>query len=748
MNESDLLVLVEQEEANCLSAYTGVLAEQRRKALQYYYGQPYGNEVDGRSQVVTTEVKDAIEGILPHLMAIFTSSDEVVRFEPQNPDDEAKAQQATDYVNYVFSRLNNGFLALYCLFKDALLGKNGFSKVYWEDYEDQQKETYEGLTDLEYQSLCQDPELELIEESERPDDSAPPELRMLAEQGLMPQPMLHDATFRRSRKYGKVCIDPIPPEELLISRETPNDLTKARFVEHRTLKTISEIRKMGFDIPDDIPDYAPNADFNLERVERNKFDDALSYRVDQASNDPSTRRVWLCEAYLFVDYDGDGIAEFRKVTKVGKTVLDNVEFDSLPIIGGPAIPMPHKHFGLSIFDLVGDIQLIKSTITRQLLDNAYVANNGRIAVLDGMVNMDDLLTSRPNGVVRMKALGALQRIEQPVLGQSFFNLLEYFDRVKTNRVGARDFGDAVDPNALNAKAHTAELVTNAAQERINLMARILAEGPVKQLFYKILELVSKHQQKPSMAKLRGQWVQVDPRDWKNRFDMTVTVGLGTGSQAMTMQGAMQILTVQQGMLAAGLANRTVTEKNIYNAAHKLGKAVFPKDADALFTDPTTQPPPQPQPNPDLIKLQLQKEKQDMAAQQKDQKMQLDAFLEQMRQKLEADKVKFEAMVDSVSQSKDHQVDMAKEVLKIANENRQLVLDHLSAIKQAADQSQHEKQLVLMQGQVDSMLQAQQAMHDRIAQLQDQVHESAMVEKEIVRDQKTGRATGVRPKKKS
>src|SRR6185503_7026803 len=182
-------------------------------------------------------------------------------------------------------------------------------------------------------------------------------------------------------------------EEVLISRETPNDLKKAQFVEHRTQKTISQVRQMGYDVADDVADFS-SADTTLERVERLKFDDAMADRKDETP-DPASRKVWLCECYLWVDYDGDGIQEYRKVTKIGKTLLDNVEFDSLPIIGGSAILMPHKHYGLSIFDLVGDIQLIKSTITRQLLNNAYVANNGRMAVLDGMVNMDDLLTVRP-----------------------------------------------------------------------------------------------------------------------------------------------------------------------------------------------------------------------------------------------------------------------------------------------------------------------------------------------------------------
>src|SRR6185503_14382893 len=174
MTNDDLIALLEKEEANCISSTSGALAEQRREAMQDYYGQPYGNEVEGRSQVVTTEVKDAVEGILPSLMAIFTSSDEIVRFEAQNPNDDAAAQQATDYINYKFSRTNNGFLALYCLFKDALLQKNGYVKVYWEEYDDNTKETYEDLSDLEFMSLQQDEELELVEHSSEPDYEAQP----------------------------------------------------------------------------------------------------------------------------------------------------------------------------------------------------------------------------------------------------------------------------------------------------------------------------------------------------------------------------------------------------------------------------------------------------------------------------------------------------------------------------------------------------------------------------------------------
>lgn len=742
MTEAELISLIESEEANCISSTTGLLAEQRRKAMQYYYGQPYGNEVEGRSQVVTTEVKDTVEEIMPALMDIFTSSDEIVRCDPQNPDDDAAASQATDYYNYIFSRVNNGFISLYCLFKDALLQKNGYVKVYWEDYEDNQKETYEGLNDLEFLSLKNDEELELVEHSSEPDYESQPI------PGPDGQPVLaqrHDAVFRRTKKYGKICIDPVPPEEVLIARETPNDLKKSGFVEHRTQKTISQVRKMGYDVPDDIADFT-SADNNMERVERLKFDDAIADQRDD-SPDPASRKVWLCEAYLFVDYDGDGIAEYRKVTKIGKTLLDNVEFDSLPIIGGTALLMPHKHYGLSAFDLVGDIQLIKSTVTRQLLDNAYVANNGRMAVLDGMVNMDDLLTVRPNGVVRMKTMNALTRIDQPLLGAPFYNLLEYFDKVKQNRTGVVDFGEWVDPNILNAKATTAEITRSATQQRIKLMARLLAESAVKDIFYKISELVSKHQQKTQTVKLRGNWVQVNPRDWHKKFDMTVTVGLGTGSQQATLNGAMGIMQIQNGMLQAGLGGRVVNEANVYHAARKYAKATFPRDADLMFTDPSRLPPPQSKPDAEILKLELAKYKADMGDAQKRDKMALESQLEQMRQQLEADKVKFQAMVDSALKDKDHQADAAKQILEMANQQRQLMMEKIAELRLATDQNMVEKENIVLQGKVDSLLASQEHHQKQMEQLLKANTEAALMEKEIVRDQKTGKATGVKPKTK-
>jgi len=766
MTQDELLAHVEKEEAQCIVHFNGLLSEQRRKAMQYYYGQPYGNEVEGRSSVVTTEVKDAVESILPSLMAIFTSADEIVRFEPQNSGDEEIAQQATDYINYLFSRQNNGFLALYCMFKDALLQKNGYVKVYWEDYQEQSKETYEDLDDRQFQALLDNKELELVEHTEEPDEEALKqigEMIQMAEaqmQQLQPQqqvmlgmqiaqlksqkPMLHDAVFKRTKRHKGICIDPLPPEEVLVSRETPNDLTKARFVEHRTLRTISEIREMGFDISDQIADYAPNADFNLERVERLKYDDSLAYATDAETGDPTTKRVWFCEAYCMVDYDGDGIAELRKVSKVGKTLLDNIEFDSHSIIGGTAILMPHKHYGLSIFDLVGDIQLIKSTITRQLLDNAYNANNSRVVVLDGMVNMADLLTSRPGGVVRAKSLGAVQQMDHQLLGAPFYNLLDYFDKVRQQRTGSTGFPNAVDPDAINSKAAFVDRFAEAAMERTNLMARILAETCVKDIFWKILELVSKHQNKPQQVKLRGKWVDVDPREWRDRFHMTVTVGLGTGNQQKTLNAVQTMGNLFLGAIQSG-HGRVVQESNVFHLLKMAARATFPKDADALVTDPASLPPPQPQPNVDLMKVQLAAHKVELQDQQKKDKMAFDAAMTQLQQKFEAAMTMFEAKVGQSELEKqhasemeqtvlNHHADLQKKAMELHQQSKDAITQHLANFGLVDLQSEAAKQQQALQAQLDALLQEQKAMHERIQA----AHEAALAPRETEvteRDQK-------------
>jgi hypothetical protein len=590
MTDDELSAIIDQEVANSVGYYDGKLADQRRKSMDYYLGEPFGNEVEGRSQFVSRDVADTIEGMLPSLLKIFTASDEVVKFEPNGPEDEKSAQQATDYINYVFNRQNNGFVVLYTFFKDALLQKNGFCKVYWDEYTTSKVEEYESLTRDEslmvYQQLVnQGYEVEILEFEEKEDGAV-------------------DAKLRLVDKSGKVCLDPIPPEEMRVNKNAKFDIQKERFVCHERMVSASFLRENGFE-PDDLElEKYDGEDWNLERQTRYGYE-----QEDTQDDNPVEKEYLLRECYILVDYDKDGIAERRMVWKCGKEILKNEEVDRVPIVTTTPIMMPHKMFGLSVGDLVSDIQLLKSTLIRQILDNMYLTNSPRMQVIDGMVNIDDLLNVRPGGIVRMKTFDAAKPLPVPFFGAPAFNMLEYADTVRENRTGVTRYNQGLDANSLNKTATGINNIMNAAQQRIELIARIFAETGVKDMMWSIFQLVCKHEKKERVVRLRNEWTPVDPRSWSNRFDMTVSVGLGTGSKDQLLQAAQLIGQFQQQIAQGGGLGRVVTEKNIYNLANQVAEAAFPKKGHMFFTDPETLGPPQEKPDP---KIEMQKEKAYMA----------------------------------------------------------------------------------------------------------------------------------------
>ena len=323
LTEDNLLSIIEREVASSTS-YGGELDNQRRKAMEYYNGEPFGNEINGRSSVVSTDVMDVVEWSMPILMKIFGSGDQVGRFEPQNPEDVEMAEQATDYCNYVFFRENDGFKLLYDVMKDALLSKTGIFKVIWKDDEEVERESYEGLSDEEFQLLVMDDAVEVVEhtaiggmvENE------------IDEVGLEPEqaqdmPMQHNVTIMRSVSSGKVDIKSVAPEEFYISRNA-RTIEEAPFVCHRTSYTVSQLIEMGFD---DAADYTSDDTqrFDQEYVARNFVDDSLASLPDDET-DASTREIWIDEAYIRCDWNGDGVSEIRKVWKAGDKIIQSAAF--------------------------------------------------------------------------------------------------------------------------------------------------------------------------------------------------------------------------------------------------------------------------------------------------------------------------------------------------------------------------------------------------------------------------------------
>lgn len=569
-----------QSEINDAAGYIGGdLSDQRTKAMDYYHGEPFGNEEEGRSQVVSRDVADTIEWIKPSLLKTFAASDQAVRFDPEGPEDEEQSEQETDYCNYVFYKENEGFLILYTWINDALLQKNGIVKVFWDESEETTREAYRGLDDDEFMKLMMDDELEPIEHSQ---SNVPMEIP--GPMGPVTQEMLvHDVVFKRTRKRGKVTVLPVPPEEFLINRDHNSlSLRDAAFVAHKVDRRVSELIKQGYDraIVEGLPSDDSTSDTTEAIARRNLSDEYTAI----TRNDKSMRKVKVYECYIRVDYDGDGIAELRKVTYAGNEILDNEECDRIPFEAITPVILSHKFFGLSIYDLIGDLQLIKSTLWRGMLDNLYLTNNPMKEVAEG-TNLDDLATNRPGGWVRTKVPGLVNTLDVPFVAGASFPMLEYIDRTRQQRTGISENMMGQNQAMLNDTAHGIERLMSAAEARVELIARIFAETGIKGLFKQIHELLQKHQDKAKVIKLRNKWVNIDPREWRTRMNMSAKVGLGTGDRIKMSQAIEGVLAMQEKIMAGGGGGILVTQKNIYNAINDFAKYNGLNDAQSYFTDP-------------------------------------------------------------------------------------------------------------------------------------------------------------------
>ena len=634
ISDEELIQRVNNEISDALG-YNDTIDKQRETAMEYYYGMPLGNEVDGRSQYVDSSVMDTIEWIKPSLMRVFASGDEMVTFNPVGPEDVESAQQATDYVNFIFTKDNPGWEILYTWFTDALLQKNGIVKCYWDEYEDWNREEYNGLDEQEFNVLLLNPGVEVLEHTAYSDDYG----------------AKHDVVITRKAYVGKVKVENVPPEEFLISREAKT-IEDARFTCHRVLKTLSELRLMYPDKDLDPKDLGSGEDNYLFQSDLARFDFDNSRGLPWGdgnimSEDESLRTYWLHESFMKIDYDGDGIAELRKVCSVGQEVLANEEIDSIPFISITPIKIPHKFFGLSIADLVLDIQKIKSVLMRNLMDNMYNQNFGRYAVLEGQANLDDLLTQRPGGVVRVKSPNAIMPLATPQLEQSSFSMLDYLDKLRESRSGVNKFSQGLNENALTSHttATAVSATMTAAQSRVELIARCFAETGVKDLMRNIYELVMKNQDHQRVVMLRNKWVPVRPDMWRDKMDCTVSVGIGNGNRDQQLMHLTTMLSFAGDAMRGGL--KIVNEKNMYNMGAALVKNMGFQNVDDFLTDPESVPPePDPREQMEQAELQLKQKEieikaahiqvEQMKIQQKAAEAQVDAQLKVAELKLEAD----------------------------------------------------------------------------------------------------------------
>lgn len=641
MDEYQLSSIVSSEITDALNHFDSEYSQERIRAMDFYLGEPFGNEVEGRSSVIATEVADTVETIMPNLMRVFTANDKYVRFNARTAEDVEKAEQISDYVNYVINHDNEGYKILYNWFKDALLFRLGVVKYFWEEEESVKEEEYRDLSEDELALLLSNPDIEVVEQIETVVES-------YIDQNDEVQPLTstYDLSVRVTEKEGKIKIVNVPPEEFLVNRRATS-LEDAYFVCHRTTMTVSDLVAMGYD-RDEVEAYAGVSDLDVDEERTNRFQDLEAVTGTDAA-DPTLREVVYYEAIMKVDYDGDGIAERRRICAIGdggKHVLHNEPFDHVPFAVVTPILMPHRLIGRSVYDMTQDLQVIKSTLLRQYLDSVYTSTLPRMGVVEGMVNIDDVLDGTAGGIIRMRQAGMVQPISGTPVGGEVRPLMDYLDSVKEQRTGMSKASMGLDANALQSTTASAISATvRGAQVKLESYARNFAEVGVKDLFKGILHLVTKHNNKPRIVRLRNNFVPIDPREWTSEFDVVVQVGLGTADDEQKIAFLTQIAQKQEQILMQmGANNPIVTMEQYVNTLRSIAEIGGFKDSDQFFNSPQQiqmmqqQMAQQPQADPKAqqmqMEMQLKREKMQMEIELEREKMM--AEIELRRQELEAE----------------------------------------------------------------------------------------------------------------
>src|SRR5512139_138167 len=683
MSDDELAALLAQHEARSVGYYNSEIADEQARAIDYYYGKMDDVPVlEGCSAVVDHTVAVMVDNGLAAILKPFVSAEEVVAFDPVGPEDEETAEQATEYVNYVINKDNPGFQILHDWFKDALLTKIGVVKVWWED-----KSKHFVRPDIVDANG-------LLNARQHPD--------YLHE--MDNQDGTYTAHMQAVDPDGRIKICNVPPEEFLISPFARN-IEEAPYVAHRPLNyTRSDLIEMGMDaeIVEDLPAFAQGP-LNESRTQARYRDEEWFTGNNNPGNDKSRDIIAVLDEYIRVDYDGDGIAELRRVIRVDTTILLNEEIDEVPMAILCPVPMPHKVYGRSVADQSMEGQKVSTAIIRQTLDNLYKSNNPRVEVPDaavGPATFDDIGDTSPGAAIRTKQGGQLNWLVVPFTAGESFQMLEAVAQGVEERTGVQRKGNGFNAEALSKNsqdtATEAAIDENSRNERAEMIARIFAETGVKRLFKLILKMLVQYQPKERIIRLRNKFVPMDPSKWNAEMDLTISVGLGMGNKMEQIQQAQVVLNTM-AELAVGPFAALVNSEKAYNAVKRLYTASGIKNVDDFIAEPQRdeqgnvvepQQPPDPQTMKVQAQIQIEQQKLQMKQQELGTKIQLqqaeaNARLQMMQQQGASDaQIKAQQMVF------DTQLQQARAQAEAQLGQQQLAIDAMLQERQMALQEHH------------------------------------------------------------
>ena len=560
MTDQEIEAIAREAATDSIDFVESEIAEDRIKAQRYFDGEVDIGEEEGRSKVVSTKVRDTIRAIKPSLMRVFLSTDKPVEYVPRGPEDVQAAEQATEYMHYVFNE-HNGYRVLNDAFHDAMVKKVGIVKVYWDNYQEQETYDFENLNEMEYRVLTMDDDVEVLESTTRTEIE-------VDDMGLDTEVTVYDLKIARYKDVGKMCIESVPPEEFFVDRGA-RSLEEAYAVSHRTEMRIGDLLAMGYEYDDvkDLQGLRQSDTFSeAEEFERSGYQDD---NTDDNIKDPAMRLVAVTEVYMKIDVSGSGIPTLQKVTLGGSKykLLDYMACSHVPFAAFEVDPEPHTFYGRSIADLIINDQDASTAMIRGVLDNVALTNSPRIEIVDGAVNIDDLLNNEIGGVIRVKQAGAIQTQAVPFIAGQTLGAIQYMDQEIENKTGVTKASTGLSPDALqNTTAAAVQATVQAQAGQIEVMARNLAEGGMRKMFTLMLKVMHENVEEEQMMRLAGaEYVPVDPRSWNVTMDVTVNVGLGTGQEEQKLAALMQAFQVQQQILGQyGPQNGIVTLTQVRN----------------------------------------------------------------------------------------------------------------------------------------------------------------------------------------
>jgi hypothetical protein len=580
MSEDDIQGIVSDAVSEAVDFVEGEISEDRIKAQRYFEGEVDIGEEDGRSKIVATKVRDTIRAIKPSLMRVFLSSENPVEYVPTSQEDVSSADQATKYAHYRFQELN-GYTLLNDAIHDALVKKTGVLKVYWEDYSEATIHTYSNLTEEEMSVIVNDDNVTVIEQSI--------EMEMSADAfGMEVEMPKYELKISHKKDTGKLCVESVPPEEFFVDRNAKS-VKDAYVVAHKTEMRVGDLVAMGydFDVVSELSGNSTDDTFSsAEAFERNGYSDD----GEEHSQDPSMKLIEVTEAYMKMDIYGTGQATMHRFILGGgnKELLDFEPWGDVPFAVFEIDPEPHTFYGRSIADLIMNDQDSSTAMLRGMMDNVALVNNPSIDVVEGQVNMDDIMNNEIGSIRRVKVQGAIQANAIPFVAGQTLVAMQYLDDEIQVKTGVTKASMGLDPNALaNSTATAAQLTAQAGAGQIEVIARNIAEGGMKRLFKLMLNLLVENSCEETMMRLNGQYVPIDPRSWNTAMDVTVNVGLGTGKEENKHAALNQAFQTQMQIWQAyGPTNGLVTMTGMRNTLADMLVLAGVRNTDRYFNPMT------------------------------------------------------------------------------------------------------------------------------------------------------------------